>query len=274
MALGKQVQAGDGAPSASVAVYNRLGAGGFVIVCEHATNHIPPQLNGLGLGPDVSKTHIAWDLGAMAVAEKLSVLLDGPLVVQNVSRLVYDCNRPPGAADVMAEKSEIYEIPGNVGLSPEQRDERRIKYFEPFKAELAEIIESRSSKGRDLVLITVHSFTPVYEEKKREFDIGIIHDSDSRLADEAIIIANSDAKYDVRRNEPYGPADGVTFTLIDQGISRGMLNMMIEIRNDLITDENGQNVMAETIAKYITGAIDSICKKPDMSNFPCCSTGN
>lgn len=274
MALGVQSSSGAVSVASPVSVINRNGAGAFVIACEHAANFIPPELNNLGIDELTRQSHVAWDLGALAVAKEISNLLDAPLVAQNVSRLVYDCNRPAGAIDAIAEKSEIYEIPGNKNLSSAQRDERRKKYYEPFRAELANIIETRIAASKEPTLITIHSFTPIYAGQIRTLDMGVIHDSDNRLADELINTANSHGVYDVRQNEPYGPKDDVTFTLVDQGISRGMLNVMIEIRNDLIADETSQKIIAGVLANYITAAIDSICKKTGMVNFPCCSTGN
>ena len=204
----------------------------------------------------------------------MSALLDAPLVAQCVSRLVYDCNRPLDATDTIIEKSEIYDIPGNRGIDAAGRNERKNKYYEPFRAGLDEIIKMRMVRDRGPVLITVHSFTPVFDGEKRNIDIGIVHDSDSRLADEIITIANSDNTLNVKRNEPYGPDDGVTFTLVEHAVSRGLLNVMIEIRNDLIADSSAQKLMAKKLSEYITGAIDSICKKTSPENFPCCSTGN
>ena len=274
MGLGAEVSNEGALNAATVAVVNRTGASGIIISCEHASNFIPPEFENLGLGGEAQQSHIAWDLGSLAVAEEMSALLDAPLVAQCVSRLVYDCNRPLDATDTIIEKSEIYDIPGNRGIDAAGRNERKNKYYEPFRAGLDEIIKMRMVRDRGPVLITVHSFTPVFDGEKRNIDIGIVHDSDSRLADEIITIANSDNTLNVKRNEPYGPDDGVTFTLVEHAVSRGLLNVMIEIRNDLIADSSAQKLMAKKLSEYITGAIDSICKKTSPENFPCCSTGN
>ncbi len=264
--------------AATVAVTNRAGASGMIIACEHASNFIPSEFENLGIDDKTQQSHIAWDIGALAVAKEISALLDAPLVAQCVSRLVYDCNRSPDARDTIRdtaiEKSEIYNIPGNKGISAAERTARKNKYYEPFREELANIIKSHTATAKSAALITIHSFTPIFGDEKRNMDIGIIHDSDSRLADEIITIANSDKSFDIRRNEPYGPDDNVTFTIVEHAVSQGLLNVMIEIRNDLIADSDAQKSMAQKLANYITGAVNSICNKSISENFPCCASGN
>ncbi len=106
-------------------------------------------------------------------------------------------------------------------------------------------------------MLTVHSFTPVYFGVPRAVEVGILHDADSRLADAMLSAASADKRYIVRRNEPYGPADGVTHSLILHGISRGIPNVMIEVRNDLVADQAGQEVMAGYLSELLAQAIGS-----------------
>jgi predicted N-formylglutamate amidohydrolase len=102
------------------------------------------------------------------------------------------------------------------------------------------------------MLVTVHSFTPVYFGKTRDVEVGILHDRDSRLADAMIARADRmQTNYVVRRNEPYGPADGVTHTLVEHGLANGLPNVMIEVRNDLLGDEDGQTAMAAFLTNLI-----------------------
>ena len=107
---------------AGIEVFNQGGEGPFVLTCEHATNEVPEEFGNLGLDDALLETHIAWDPGARPVAEALARLLDAPLIMPQVSRLVCDCNRPHGSAESMPDSSEIYDIPGNRDLTPGQRD--------------------------------------------------------------------------------------------------------------------------------------------------------
>ncbi len=234
-----------------VAVLNPDAWGSVLIVCEHASRTLPERLGTLGLSEEALASHIAWDPGALAVAERLSRSLDATLVHQRFSRLAYDCNRPPEAPGAMPDVSEIYEIPGNRGLSPQDRDERTKALYRPFHARIEEIVAARQARGQQTALLTIHSFTPVYHGVKRAVEIGVLHDADSRLADAMLMRAADTSLYRIARNEPYGPADGVTHTLQLHGLRHGLPNVMIEVRNDLISDETGQDVAAD----FLTGLL-------------------
>lgn len=228
-----------------VEVINPGGAHDAVLICEHASAHIPPEFNDLGLSSDAVASHIAWDPGALATARAMSKHMDAVLVASCVSRLVYDCNRPPEAPSAMPEVSEIYSVPGNQNLSEEERGARIEAYYRPFETTVAKVLSRRHFPP---VLVTIHSFTPTFRGQTRDVEIGILHDDDARLAD-AILSAASG--YDIRRNEPYGPIDGVTHTLKHHALPAKLLNVMIEIRNDLIATPESCTSMAHTLTDWI-----------------------
>lgn len=239
------------AEGSPVAVENWRASSPFLLVCEHASARLPEKMGTLGLSPAALSSHIAWDPGALAVSELLVKSLDATLIYQRFSRLVYDCNRPPEAQAAMPPVSEVYEIPGNAAISAAERRARTEALYLPFRNELADFIATRKVSGRPPVLVTMHTFTPVYHGRQRDVEVGILHDTDKRLADRMLAAAAKAKRYDTRRNEPYGPADGVTHTLIEHGLKNGLLNVMIEIRNDLVSNEIGQKVMAD----YLTGLL-------------------
>ena len=134
----------------------------ILLICEHASNRIPRSLNDLGLSPDVCLSHIAWDPGAFAVARFMSEALDATLVHQNFSRLVIDCNRAPESPDSMKSVSEIYQVPGNVDIPDTERSARIAEIYAPFHDRIEEEIAGRLSEGATPVIVTMHSFTPVF----------------------------------------------------------------------------------------------------------------
>lgn len=235
-----------------VVVVNETGRSPILLAVEHAGRRIPRALGTLGLAPAELDRHIAWDIGAEGLARRLSDRLDAPLVLQRYSRLVYDCNRPPEATSAIPETSETTAISGNRGLTAEQRDARTEALYRPFHAAVSRLLDAR---GPNTVLVTVHSFTPVYKGVRRTLDLGVLHDSDSRLADRLLRVCDADQTLVVRRNEPYGPQDGVTHTLVLHGVPRGLENVMLEVRNDLIEDASGQDRMAERLARCLAQAL-------------------
>ena len=241
-----------------VALENESACGRVILVCEHASRLLPKSLGTLGLSDEALASHIAWDPGALAVARRMAKSLDATLVFQRFSRLVYDCNRPPESPAAMPEKSEVFDVPGNAGLDQTARDARTEALYLPFREKLASLVKSRAAEGRAPVIVTMHSFTPVYFGKPRAVEIGILHDADTRLADAMLAAAGSGGPYDIRRNEPYGPQDGVTHTLKEHGLANGLANVMIEVRNDLIKDEAGQRVVADYLAGLLERSLPAI----------------
>ncbi|OWV90250.1 N-formylglutamate amidohydrolase [Rhizobium sp. R635] len=222
-----------------------------LLVCEHASKTLPATFGDLGLPSEALSSHIAWDPGALAVARGISQALDATLVYQRFSRLIYDCNRPPSSPGAMPETSEVYAIPGNKDLSAGERLARTDALYVPFHDAIRGLIRDRRARGQDTVIVTMHSFTPIYHGRQRAVELGILHDEDSRLADRMLDAAADAPLYRTERNQPYGPEDGVTHTLILHGLSNGLRNVMIEVRNDLIADDGGQGVMAD----YLTGLL-------------------
>ncbi|MCX7559029.1 N-formylglutamate amidohydrolase [Sulfitobacter sp. F26204] len=235
-------------------VVNPKGSAGIVLVCEHASAFIPPRFDGLGLSQLARDSHAAWDPGALAVATHLSQSLDAPLVAACTSRLVYDLNRATTAPDAMPSKSEVFEIPGNARLTDAERRARITTYYTPFHAAVADVLASKEN----VTLVTIHSFTRVYHGKERPVEIGILHDSDARLGDAMLAAAAHHTHREVRRNEPYGPQDGVTHMLQEHGVAHDRANVMIEIRNDLIETETAQRNIAAELAGWLDAAISSM----------------
>ncbi|MEX0303138.1 MAG: N-formylglutamate amidohydrolase [Leisingera sp.] len=253
------MQGGDShAQEDAVEVVNRDGAGSVLLLCEHASSHIPARYNGLGLRPEDRLSHAAWDPGALAVSLYLSKALDAPLVASRVSRLVYDCNRPPEAASAMPDRSELVAVPGNIGLGTAERQERVDTIYTPFCDTVAEVVAARKAAGMQTVLVTMHSFTPVYFGRERDVEIGILHDDDSRLADAMLAGADALPHRRVERNEPYGPADGVTHSLKIHGLAHGLANVMIEIRNDLVSSPQEEEAMAEEMLTLLRPALAAL----------------
>jgi predicted N-formylglutamate amidohydrolase len=224
---------------------NKDGASPFVLVCEHASNFIPTALNRLGLTEADLARHIAFDIGAAGTAQLLSRLLDAPLLLQKVSRLVYDCNRPPESPGAMPEVSEIFEIPGNKGLPAEARLARVREVYRPFNHALEEHLDERAAAGKPTALVSIHSFTRIYKGKSRAVDFGLLFDRDPWLADRLV---KSFPGANVQLNEPYGPKDGVLHLLNLHAAPRGLHHLMIEICNDLIETERNQQQWAQRLS--------------------------
>ena len=224
---------------------NEEGRSPYVLICEHASRLIPAKLGTLGLSEQELHSHIAWDIGAEKVARLLSRLIDAPLLLQRYSRLAYDCNRPPEAPAAIPELSELTAIPGNRKLSAADKLARAREIYRPFHDGVSLALDRRAAAGLRSLLVSIHSFTPVYKGKSRSVELGILHDRDTTLSSRLI---KSFPNVDARLNEPYGPKDGVLHTLNMHGFARGLQHAMIEIRNDLVSAERGQDEWAQRLS--------------------------
>lgn len=241
-----------------VIIVNDNGASPVVLICEHAGKVVPKSLGSLGLSPEDLTRHIAWDIGAEAVARGLSRALDAPLLLQRYSRLAYDCNRPPESPGAMPAVSENTRIPGNENIAPEARLARIRSIYRPFHDAVSRFLDLRAAHGVASLLVTIHSFTPIYKGKRRHLDLGVLHDRDARLADLMLNLCGRLKDIVVRRNEPYGPEDGVCHTLNLHGEPRGLHHVMLEIRNDLISHEAGQVEWGARLAAVLGEAVTRI----------------
>lgn len=239
-------------------IENAASTGRVVLVCEHASNTIPPRWGDLGLTEAQRRAHIAWDPGALGLARGLAARLDAVLVHAPVSRLVYDLNRAPDMAGAMPARSEIHDIPGNASISPAERAERTAAIYVPFHDGLHALLMERIARGLAPVVVTIHSFTPVYHGTPRAVEFGVIHDADDRLPRAILSEAQRQTALRAEMNEPYSAKDDVTHTLRVHATPYGLPNAMLEIRNDLIATPAAEAAMADRLAPVIAAALAAV----------------
>lgn len=232
-------------------VENPQGHSPILLICEHASRRLPERYGTLGLTAEQLESHIAWDPGALGVAQELSRLLDAPLIHATVSRLVLDLNRDPSAPDSIWTLSERTSIPGNQNLDADERAYRVHEVYDAFHGVVDGVIEPRVASGQTRCVVSIHSFTPVYRDVPRPWHVGLIHDADARFAKSVEAGLRADPSLVVGMNEPYSPADRVFHTLERHAERRGLAPLMIEIRNDLIRTQDEQASWAQRLAPLL-----------------------
>jgi predicted N-formylglutamate amidohydrolase len=230
-----------------VEVFREDAGASFVIVCDHAGRALPRSLGSLGLAPDELQSHIAWDIGAAGVAQRMALELQAALFCQRYSRLVIDCNRPLGAPDSIPSKSGGIDIPGNQRLTRLEADERARAIFEPYHQR----IESALARRGTYLLVSVHSFTPELHGTKRPFHAGVLYERDSRLALPLLQLLRQEPGLVVGDNEPYAASAATDYAIIEYGEKRGAPYVELEVRQDLITHEAGQAFWAQRLARLL-----------------------
>jgi len=240
---------------APVYVLCEHGASDFLLVADHAGRAIPRRLGTLGLGEADLRRHIAWDIGIAGVTERLSAALDATAIMQRYSRLVIDCNRPPGVASSVPKISEDTIIPRNADILAADRETRRREIFDPYHERIEAELDTRAALGRRTILVSMHSFTPVYLGQARKVHVSPLYGSDTRLAHALLAELRRDPALVVGDNEPYAVTDETDYAVPVHGIGRGLVHTAIEIRQDLIADEAGQAAWSARLACLLPAAL-------------------
>ncbi|MET3335788.1 MULTISPECIES: N-formylglutamate amidohydrolase [Bradyrhizobium] len=228
---------------------NAGGTSPFLLTSDHYGRVLPRALGDLGVTEAELTRHIAWDIGIAGVAERLARLLDAHLIAQRYSRLVIDCNRPPAAVSSIPVISEATAIPRNEGISDGEREARRREIFEPYHDRIDAAIDARLHDKRPTVLVSLHSFTPVYAGVTRPWHIAALYNRDTVLPQLLLKHLRAEGDLVVGDNEPYAVSDLTDYTIPVHGEGRGLVNTGIEIRQDLIADHAGQQQWAERLAR-------------------------
>ena len=223
----------------------------FLLVCDHASRLVPHSLGSLGLDDTQRASHIAWDIGAAGVAKRLSNDLDATLLLQSYSRLVIDCNRPPESASSIPTQSEYVQIAANEGLTTADKAARVGEIFAPYHAAISTVLDQRRVAGARTLLVSIHSFTPVYLGQTRPWKIGLMYRDDRRLGRALLELLRQDSSLHAGDNQPYAISNDTDYTIPVHAEARGLPHVGIEIRQDLITDIRGQQEWATRLAHLL-----------------------
>ena len=249
------LQAGDPPP---FEVVNGDGAALVVLICDHAGGAIPHRLGRLGLDQAALARHIAWDIGIADVTRRLAAHLDAPAILANYSRLVIDCNRRLGDPTSIAQESDQTGVPGNRGLDAATRAQRAKEIFVPYHAAVAAVIEGRLRAGLTPMLVSMHSFTPVFDGFERPWHVGILWNRDPRLPLPLLARLRAEPDLCVGDNEPYSGRDEHGYSIHAHGEDLGIPHALIELRQDLIDTHHGAQGWATRLTAILGDVLDDM----------------
>lgn len=219
-----------------------------LLVCDHASNRIPARLGDLGLPPEAMGLHIAWDLGAAGVTRALSERLGAAAVYCGYSRLVVDCNRSPDHETLIAAWADGYEVSGNRDLDDAARSARLEGIHRPYHAAIEDALSGLIRRGPPPALISVHSFTPSLDGRSRPWHVGVLWDQDPRMPVPLMDALTRRGDVVVGDNQPYSGGLHWDFTVDHHAVDRGLPHVILEVRQDLITEPEGQRRWADILA--------------------------
>ena len=212
---------------------------GLVIICDHASNAVPLELGDLGLSPQERARHIAWDIGAAAIAEILAQRFHAPALLCGTSRLVIDCNRNPDDPASIPEVSDGTVIPANRHLTVWDRTQRIARWFIPYHDAIDAEIDAAAADA-DAVVLSVHSMTPVMKGVARPWPVAISWHRDERLSRPMIEALQRRIADPVGDNQPYDLDPKEDYSVPVHAMNHGRRHIQVEFRQDLVADADGQ----------------------------------
>jgi predicted N-formylglutamate amidohydrolase len=229
--------------------------GGFdgaplLVLCDHASNVVPPPLHDLGLPGARLAEHIAWDIGAAHAAERILELAGGHGVFGNVSRLVIDCNRPLWNRGLVPAVSDGVAIPGNADVSQAELGRRIDQIWLPFHYAIVAALAQFSARGVRPFVLSVHSCTPVMNGRHRPWPVGIAHSSDERFSRPLLAALEAQGIRDVGDNQPYA-VDDDDYSIVAHALRRDLPHAFVELRQDLVADADEARAWGERLHRAL-----------------------
>ncbi|MFN3828222.1 MAG: N-formylglutamate amidohydrolase [Micavibrio sp.] len=234
----------------------------LILTCEHAGDIVPRQLGLLGLEPEDFRCHYAVDVGVDDVTRELSRLMNAPAILGNYSRLVVDLNRTENHPMTFATTGEGKPVPGNIGISAEEGERRLREIYRPYHTALDGLIESVIARGYIPIVISVHSYTPVFFNFARPWEVGFMYASDDRVSLPLIRHFES-LGYNVGKNQPYDRRVARGGAISRHAERRRLPCSMIEFRNDMISNKKD----AHHWAKLFADGLQEVLADPSIRTY-------
>lgn len=239
-------------------------AAGWLIVCDHASNSLPPEYGTLGLPQQQLERHIGYDIGAAGVTRELARRVGAPALMTNFSRILIDPNRGRDDPTLIMRLSDGAVVPGNAEVDEDERRSRIERFYAPYHHAVDAAIDRAIDAGRPPAILSVHTFTDNWRGDLRPWHAGVLWDNDPRFPVPLLAALQAEDGLVVDENVPYtGELTGDC--LFQHGTQRGLAHALIEIRQDLVREPKGQQEWAERLARILNGMMANVEGHPDLN---------
>ena len=236
---------------------------GLLLLCDHAANALPQAYGSLGLPPHEFHRHIAYDIGAAGLTERIAEILSAPALLTRYSRLLIDPNRGADDPTLIMQLSDGAVVPGNATIDEAERRLRIARYYEPYHVAIEAAIDAARAAGKPPMLFSVHSFTSAWRGVQRPWHVAVLWDKDPRLALPLLHAFQAIPGVVAGNNVPYsGKLQGDT--LYRHGTMRGLAHVLIEVRQDLIMTPEGQAEWGDRLAQVLRNIMEDEERASDL----------
>ena len=238
-------------PTEKAEAWERYGTPGrFVFTCEHASHRVPAPLATTEADRGWLRTHWGYDIGARTLTRELVRRMGGTAVLGRFTRLVVDANREPEHRDLVRTEIDGHRLSFNDHLAEVEVFRRVRDYHQPFHAEIDRVLRASQAQGAEVVLISVHSFTPVWSQHLRLMDAGVLfddHEDDALRLHQALL----DEGLDSALNAPYSGRDGLIYSASRHGRACGVRHIELEVNQSLIRTPAHARRLGPTLARAL-----------------------
>jgi predicted N-formylglutamate amidohydrolase len=227
----------------------------IILLCDHSSSYIPVKYSNLGLSESLLNKHIAYDIGAYGLTHSMASLLGANAIFSYFSRLLIDPNRGIDDPTLIMKFADQHIIPGNRSIDKSEFNKRKRNFYVPYHNQIEIMINNIIQRGFVPVIISMHSFTRIFRNNIRPWEVSILWDKDNRVSEPLINLLENDNKYKIGDNEPYiGYLRGDT--LNKHATTQGIPHALIEVRNDLINNHKKQNQIALYLSEKLQKVLD------------------
>lgn len=237
--------------------YNDHGQAPVLLVADHASPFFPAAMNQLGLADWVLEKHVAWDIGSDRLTRFLADELDAQAVLAGFSRLIVDPNRRLDDPTAFVQVSDGIAVPGNLDLDERQKELRVRSFFQPYHDAIAAKLGDFAARGVTPAFLSIHTCTPVFDRIVRPWHVGVMWDRDPRIAAPLIERLGASGEVCVGDNEPYSGRHPHDFTVDFHAERVGLPHVGIEVRQDLVDQEDGARRWAGVLAEALRGILSN-----------------
>ena len=224
--------------------------GPVVLTCEHASNRLPFRSGVDSAVRELLDSHWGWDLGGWPLTAELSRRLGAPAIGGRFSRLLIDLNRRVGDPSLIRTEAGGVALPWNRRVGVAEFERRVLRYHAPYHAEVDRLILRHLARGVRPLLLSVHTFTPVYDGRRRRFDIGVLFEHHERLA-RALGRRLREARLDTRYNRPYSGLAGMMYAIDRHGTHHRLPCLELEVNHALFETPSFTPRVAGVVARAI-----------------------
>ncbi|EJF91772.1 N-formylglutamate amidohydrolase [Bartonella tamiae] len=225
---------------------------GLILLADHASNHLPQTYGTLGLFDHDLQRHIAYDIGIKALTHALSARLKVPAILSNFSRLLIDPNRGLQDPTLITQLSDGAVIPGNYPMNDFERQKRIKDFYNPYDQAIKQTItEVEKETKKSPMVVSLHSFTPIWRGTPRPWQIGLLWDTDDRVFSPLYDGLQKFKDLTIGNNQPYdGALKGDTMNR--HCTENGIAHILIEIRQDLLETDAAIEKWVDNLAPLLS----------------------